>query len=120
MKDLGEAKKIVGMEIMRDRAKGILYLSQKRCIEKVLRRFSMDDAKSVSTPLASHFKLSNKVCPQTKQEEEQMESIPYTCAIGGVMYVMVCSRPDTAHAVSMVSRYMLNPGKGHWEALSGY
>src|SRR5687768_4193689 len=36
MKDLGEAKKILGMEILRDRARGILYLSQRRYIEKVL------------------------------------------------------------------------------------
>ena len=78
MKDLGEAKKILGMEILRDRAKGILYLSQRRYIEKVLRRFSMGDAKSVSTPLASHFKLSKKLCPQKKEEEEQMDEIPYT------------------------------------------
>ena len=55
IKDLGEVKKILGMEILRDRAKGILYLSQRRYIEKVLRRFSMGDAKSVSTPLASHL-----------------------------------------------------------------
>ena len=39
MKDLGEAKKILGMEIMRDRKADSLYLSQKGYIEKVLRRF---------------------------------------------------------------------------------
>ena len=82
-----------------------------------MQRFSMDDAKGVSTPLASHFKLSKKLCPQTKAEEEQMIRIPYTIAVGSVMYVMVCSRPDIAHAVSLVSRYMPNPRKGHWEAL---
>ncbi|XP_057532923.1 uncharacterized protein LOC130810814 [Amaranthus tricolor] len=117
MKDLGEAKKILGMEILRDRAKGVLYLSQRKYIEKVVQRFSMDDAKGVSTPLASHLKLSKNLCPQTKEEEEQMVRIPYTSAVGSVMYAMVCSRPDIAHAVSLVSRYMSNPGKGHWEAL---
>ena len=71
MKDLGEAKKILRMEILRDREKGILYLNQKRYIEKVLRRFSMSDEKCVSTPLASHFKLSKKLCPQTKEELEE-------------------------------------------------
>ena len=48
----------------------------------------MGDAKSVSTPLASHFKLSKKLCPQTIEGEEQMESIPYTCAVGSVMCAM--------------------------------
>ena len=46
-----------------------------------------------------------------------MDEIPYTCAVGSVMYAMVFSRPDIAQAVSMVNRYMSNPGKGHWEAL---
>ena len=42
----------------------------------------MGDAKSVSTPLASHFKLSKMLCPQTKQDEREMDDIPYTCAVG--------------------------------------
>ena len=46
-----------------------------------------------------------------------MVRIPYTCVVGSVMCAMVCSRPDTAHAVSLVSRYMSNMGKGHWEEL---
>ena len=117
MKDLGEAKKILGMEIIRDRNAGVLYLSQKRYIEKVLERFSMVHAKPVSTPLSSHFKLSKELSPQSKEEEKSMAHIPYTSAVGSVMYAMVCSRPDIAHAVSMVSRYMSRPGKVHWEAV---
>ena len=84
---------------------------------KVLRRFSIGDAKSVSTPLASLFKLSKKLCLQIKEEEEQIEDFPYTCAVGSVIYAMVCSRLDIAQAVSIVSQYMSNLGKGHWEAL---
>ena len=117
MKDLGDAKKILGMEIFRDRKKGELYLSQRRYIENVLDRFSMRNAKAVSTPIGSHFKLSKELRPQSKQEEEQMARVPYTSAVGSIMYAMVCSRPDIAQAVSMVSRYMSRPGKGHWEAV---
>ena len=58
MKDLGAAKKILGMEIMRDRNSGLLFLSQQSYIKKVLHCFNMHDAKSVSTPIAPHFKLS--------------------------------------------------------------
>ncbi|GKD97365.1 hypothetical protein Tco_1381262 [Tanacetum coccineum] len=29
----------------------------------------------------------------------------------------VCTRPDIAYAVSIVSRYLANPGKNHWEAV---
>ncbi|GJW18326.1 retrotransposon protein, putative, ty1-copia subclass [Tanacetum coccineum] len=38
-------------------------------------------------------------------------------AAGSLMYLMVCTRPDIAYAVSVVSRYLANPGKNHWEAV---
>lgn len=60
MKDLGPARQILGMQIVRDRKAKKLVLSQEKYIQKVLRRFSMDKAKVVSTPLAMHFKLSTK------------------------------------------------------------
>ena len=60
MKDLGEAKKILGMEIKRDRHSKKLYLSQKEYLKRVLKRFDMNKkTKSVSTLLAPHFKLSD-------------------------------------------------------------
>jgi hypothetical protein len=55
MKDLGAAKKILGMEIIRYRKFGLLYLSQKNYIDKVLHRFNMNNVKPVSTPLSPHF-----------------------------------------------------------------
>ena len=58
MKDLDPAKKILGMEIKRDRKSSLLFLSQEMYIEKVLHHLNMHDAKFVSTPIASHFKLS--------------------------------------------------------------
>ena len=60
MKDLGLAKQILGIRIIRDRASKKLHMSQKHYIEKVLERFNMDQAKVVSSPLATHFKLSTK------------------------------------------------------------
>ena len=81
-----------------------------------MRCFSMGDVKSVSTPLASHFKLSMELCPQTKEEDEKMVRIPYTSIVGSAMYAMVCSRLDITHVVSLVRRYMSNPSNRHWEA----
>lgn len=59
MKDLGKAKKILGMEIIRDRGKRTMFLSWKKYLEKVLETFRMTYCKPVITPLAAHFKLSN-------------------------------------------------------------
>uniref|UniRef100_A0A2N9EJ65 protein-serine/threonine phosphatase n=1 Tax=Fagus sylvatica TaxID=28930 RepID=A0A2N9EJ65_FAGSY len=117
MKDLGPAKQILGMRIIRDRANGTLKLSQTEYVKKILSRFSMDEAKSVSTPLGSHFRLTKDQSPKTEQEQAYMSKVPYASAIGSLMYAMVCTRPDIAHAVGVVSRYMSNPGKQHWEAV---
>jgi hypothetical protein len=117
MKDLGAAKKILGMRITRDRKNHKLTLSQGEYIQKVLERFGMQDAKPVSTPLASHFKLTKEMCPKTQEQIEYMSKVPYSSAVGSLMYAMVCTRPDIAHAVGVVSRYMNNPGKEHWQAV---
>ncbi|KAG8474611.1 hypothetical protein CXB51_031247 [Gossypium anomalum] len=109
MKDLGPAKKILGVEIIRDRKASKLYLSQKGYIEKVLCRFNMQSAKPVSTPLGAYFRLSSAFSPQSDDEIEYMSHVPYFSAVGSLMYAMVCSRPDLSYAVSAVSRYMANP-----------
>ncbi|KAH9770981.1 hypothetical protein KPL71_012549 [Citrus sinensis] len=86
MKDLGEAKKILGVELIRDRRNGTLILSQQNYIRKVLERF-------------------------------EASSIPYSSAVGCLMYAMVLTKPDLSYAVSVVNRYMANPGKEHWKTV---
>ncbi|KAG8474748.1 hypothetical protein CXB51_031715 [Gossypium anomalum] len=81
------------------------------------KRFNMRSAKPVSTPLAAHFRLSSALSPQSDDEIEYMSHVPYSSAVGSLMYAMVCSRPDLSYAVSAVSRYMANPGKEHWKAV---
>ncbi|KAH9689071.1 hypothetical protein KPL70_015335 [Citrus sinensis] len=115
MKDLGDAQRILGMEIRRDKKNGSVWLTQKSYLKKVLERFSMDDkTKPVCTPLAPHFKLSSSSCPRSQEERDYMARVPYASAVGSLMYAMVCTRPDISQAVSMVSRYMHNPGKNQW------
>lgn len=58
MKDLGEAKRILGMEINRDRASGAMWLSQEGYLNRVLETYNMSEAKHAVTPLGAHFKLS--------------------------------------------------------------
>ena len=117
MKDLGPAKQILGIRIHRERDAKKLYLSQEKYIEKVLRRFNMDKAKAVSSPLATHFKLNTEQCPSTDVEKKDMERVPYASAVGSLMYAMVCTRPDIAYAVGVVSWFLSNPGREHWNAV---
>ena len=89
MKNLGAARKILGMEIRRDRKAGKLFLSQKSYLEKVVEKFGMQYAKPVSVPLAPHFKLSALLSPQSDEEVQRMSRVPYSSAVGSMMYAMV-------------------------------
>eukprot|EP00253_Pinus_taeda_P013698 PITA_13698 len=53
-------------------------------------------------------------CPKAQEEEEDMSHVPYASAVGNLMYAMVCTRPDIAHAVGVLSRFMSKQGKQHW------
>nr|GEU98389.1 retrovirus-related Pol polyprotein from transposon TNT 1-94 [Tanacetum cinerariifolium] len=89
MKELGEAKKILGMEIVRDQSRKILRVSQSGYVSKILNNFRIDNGKSVKMPLGGHFKLSLKDCPVRDCDVERMSKVPY----------------------------LANPGKNHWEAV---
>ncbi|KAA0033501.1 Retrovirus-related Pol polyprotein from transposon TNT 1-94 [Cucumis melo var. makuwa] len=116
LKDLGATKKILGIEILRDRNNNELSLTQKTYTNKVLCRFNMANSKVVFTPLAQHIKISARDSPKDPTDRQAMSYVPYSNAIGSLMYLMVCTRPDLAHSSSLVSWYIENPGKIHWEA----
>ena len=46
-----------------------------------------------------------------------MLHVPYSNAIGSLMYAMVCTKPDLTYVVNIISRFMHNPGKAHSEAI---
>jgi len=117
MKDLGPARKILGMEITRDREQGTLELSQSEYVAGVLRAFGMDQSKVSQTPLGAHFKLRAANEKTLARDAEYMKSVPYPNAIGSIMYSMIGSRPDLAYLVGVVSRFMSKPSKAHWQAV---
>ena len=45
-----------------------------------------------------------------------MAQVPYASLVRSLMYAITCTRPNIAQVVSMVSRYMHDPGKVHWQA----
>ena len=48
---------------------------------------------------------------------KEMEGVPYKSAIGSLMYLATCTRPDLAAAVSELSNFIRNPGVAHWEGV---
>ncbi|KAF2296545.1 hypothetical protein GH714_040578 [Hevea brasiliensis] len=116
MKDLGATKKILGMEITRDRSIGKFFLSQQAYVKKLLKRFNMNNAKLVTILFATHFKLSTHMSPKTNEEMEHMSNVPYSSVVGSIIYAMICTRPDILHTVSVMSKCMVCPRKEHWQA----
>jgi len=106
------------MKIKRDMVKRRVSSTQQAYLQKVLQKFLISgEAKSASILLVPHFKLSVRMSPKTINNHEYMSHVSYASAIGSLMYAMVCTSPDLSQAMSMVSRHMHDPGKGHWEAV---
>ncbi|RVX04411.1 Retrovirus-related Pol polyprotein from transposon TNT 1-94 [Vitis vinifera] len=115
MKDLGDASFVLGIQIYRDHPRGILGLSQKAYIDKVLSRFGMSNCAPGDTHVAKGDKFSLHQCPKNELEKKDMEKFPYASAIGSLMYAQVCTRPDIVYIVGMLGRYLSNPSIDHWK-----
>ncbi|KAL9265434.1 Retrovirus-related Pol polyprotein from transposon TNT 1-94-like protein [Drosera capensis] len=116
MKDLGDASFVLGIQIHQDRLKGVLGLSQKGYIDKVLKRYGMQDCKSGDTLVAKGDKFSLNHCLKNGFETKEMEKTPNASAIGSLMYAQVCTRPDLAYIFGILGRYLSNPEIHHWKA----
>ena len=74
----------------------------------------MQERNPVKVPISVGVNLSIEKCPKTQEEEEDKSQVPYASAVGSLMYAMVYTRLDIAHAMGVLSRYMSKPGKEHW------
>ena len=117
MKDLGEASYVLGIQIIRDRKKRLLAMSQASYIDKIHVCFGMQNFKKGNLPYRHGIHLSKEQSPKASQAVEEMRHIPYASAVSSVMYAMLCTRPDIRFAVEVVSRIQPNPGLDHWVAV---
>ena len=103
MKDLGEASYILGIKIIRDRMHRKLSLSQQKYIETLLHKFKMDFYSNGKIPYDVSKKLSKEDCPTSTQDRLNETLFPYAFAIGSLMYALMCTRPDLAYVVGVLS-----------------
>ena len=120
VKDLGEARYLLGIELRRrhqfgDMKEGDILLVQEKYVKDMLVRYQMVDCKPANTPLEPNVKMSEEDCPSSDLEKEEMAEFPYRSVVGSLMYLAVCTRPDICQAVSELSRFNNNPGRVHWE-----
>ena len=86
-------------------------------LDKILKKFKMDQAKKGFLPVLQGVKLSQTQCPTTTEDREKIKDVPYASAIGSIMYAMLCTRQDVSLAISMAGRFQSNPGMEHWTAV---
>ena len=117
LRDLGPTTGLLGIQIIRDRPNRTISLSQRQYIVDMLERFGFSGCTPVHTPMQPGLRLSEEMCPSDAQERAEMGKLPYINAVGALMYLATCTRPDIAFTVSQLARFNSNPGKQHWAAV---
>ena len=76
MKDLGEASYILGIKIYRDRSRHLIGLSQSTYLDKILKKFKMEDSKKGFLPMTQGMTLSKTQSPATAEKERKWIKSP--------------------------------------------
>ena len=113
MKDMDEAKYVLGIKITYDRLNRLLTLSHESYLETVLKRFDMIMCQPVDIPISKSEKLSSKRGPMTKEDKAMIRGKPYAQIVRSIMHTMLYTGPDVAFAMGLVSRFLSNPGLPH-------
>ena len=94
MKDLREASYVLGIQTLRDRASGIMRLSQQTYIEHIMKMLNMQSCSIGKAPIVKGDKFSKGQCPQNDIEGDHMKAILYSSVVGSLMYAQVCTCLD--------------------------
>ena len=118
MEDRGDVEYILGIQVIRDRETRTLKLLQTQYASDVVKKFKMETSKcKLKVPMHAKAKFTTEDCPTDEEEIKYMKKVPYRSAVGSLMYLATCTRPDISYAVSMCASYMHNPGRVHWDAV---
>ncbi|RVX09351.1 Retrovirus-related Pol polyprotein from transposon TNT 1-94 [Vitis vinifera] len=117
MKDLRKTKFCLGLQIEHF-PNGVL-VHQSTYIKKVLKHFYMDKAHPLSSPMVvrSLDVKKDPFRPCENDEELLGPEVPYLSAIGALMYLANCTRPDIAFSVNLLARYSSAPTRRHWNGI---
>ena len=107
MKDLGVARKFLGMEIEYG-DDGSIKLHQDQYIQGLLKRHGMQDCNPVITPLDTSIKLVKTTDAEATADPKEYQSI-----VGGLMFAAIVTRPDIMCAVGQLSQFNSDPSSKH-------
>jgi hypothetical protein len=114
---IGDTALLLGVKVARERSTRTLKLSQRQYIVDMLERYGFAECSPVSTPMNPGANLSSEHSPSTPEALHMMRNIPYSHAVGSLMYLALCTRPDIAYSVGVLGRFSSNPGIAHWNAV---
>uniref|UniRef100_A0AAV1THK6 Reverse transcriptase Ty1/copia-type domain-containing protein n=1 Tax=Peronospora matthiolae TaxID=2874970 RepID=A0AAV1THK6_9STRA len=107
--DSGKCTFVLGIELV-DESDGSVTMCQRRHVNDILKRFGMDECKATASPVDLSTRL-------VASSEAAKIDVPFREAVGALMHFTTATRPDIAHAVGYVSRFMENPQQEHWTAV---
>ena len=114
MKDMGQAKFILGIQIKYDRENGKSQICLGSYIDKVISNINLQNFKPYSLPIDKTTKLSIEQCPKNDNDKIIMQKVPYAQSIGALNWLALTTRPDISYAVSCCAQFTANPGQEHW------
>ncbi|GJU62015.1 retrotransposon protein, putative, ty1-copia subclass [Tanacetum coccineum] len=85
MKDLGEASYILGIKIYRDRSRRLIGLCQSAYIEKILKRYHVENSKRGSIPMQEKLRLSKSQGASTPTGLKHIQNVPYASTVSSIM-----------------------------------
>jgi len=115
--DNGPISWFLGFRIKRDWKAKTLSINQQAYIEGLAEKFRLTNAKPVTTLMDTNAQYSIEQCPTTPNQLARMTGVPFSEAIGSVLWPAVVSQPDIVFGVGVLSQFVQNPGPIHWEAL---
>ncbi|PRQ41825.1 putative RNA-directed DNA polymerase [Rosa chinensis] len=108
MKDLGQLKYFLGIEVAR--SKEGISLSQRKYVLDLLTETGMLDCQPVETPMEMNHRLGEW------KDQVPTNKSRYQCLVGKLIYLSH-TRPDIAYAVGVVSQFMHAPSEDHMNAV---
>ncbi len=109
LKALGPVNKFLNINVTRNRHQKTILLSQEHYLDKMMKRYDIQENERARTPLPTGHVADD--------DDGRLTDMPYREALGSVNHAAVWTRPDLAHAVSVLSKFMAHPKESHWELL---
>src|SRR5277367_2092106 len=111
MKDLGELKYFLGIQVHRDREWKTIHISQSGYNRTILERYGMQNSNPANTPLSSGTRLTKATATELLADQKEYQSM-----VESLMYAMLTTRPDLAQCIQQISQYSQMPTTTHEKA----